>query len=1197
MADEDRGDAPADTDDAPGGLSILRAKNGSYATKQYSLGRNGKLRKSSYGNAKWFSVTTAKVGSIVELAAQLDRLQHDPHAFLVRGSLLPEADPQHTRRLLHPDPKDGYPASFRSACRQYLDIDFDGIPTPIGIDPVADPEGAIEYLIGLLPPEFQDATCWWQWTSSQGFKPDTLNARIYVYLDRPIPDEDLIRWARAINKAAGRKLIDDALYRAVQPHYVAAPIISGMPDPVPRRSGLRKGLDDAVALVLPEKTSATTAAEQSGEGIVFRETVGFEAYLGRIGDPDGFNLPIYKAIWSYVGSNGTAAATQEGRATLKARLKETIEAAAPGSRTQADIDRYASDAYLDSEISRVLARKEQDQPDQPEPPPPVPPHYPAEPLPLDQAKALLKETVVDWVGHAVTHDDGIQARQVGIKGAAGTGKTTVSRDVLEAFPETQAKSFYYFVPQHRLAKEFQREAEGGPLRVKVIQGRERKQADGSTLCAKADEAGKVAKAGFSVWESMCRRVDPETGQEEVCEHFATCPYVAQFDDPEPAVRIMAHEAMFLPRNSGLPKPDAVIIDESFHAKAVREANFELDRLNAGLPRNRKVGMGDLDKRDRIARVVRSALEAGDHPRDHGVTVEDCRFVATLEIGTVDGIGITPGMDHATQRKRLDGYRRSESLKLYRFWKILEVEIEREGPLRQIEFRPNWKRSRDDEEKDRIYLFWRRDLELPDVPVLVLDADLDPTIARKFLPRLEVVEVPVERCAEVIQVSDTACSRQRLLGGEKAPATEVSRAANRLADVQALFDVEAARGARVLLVTYKPVRARLKVPAGCAVDHYGNIRGTDDYKDFDTVIDGGREQPRVDAVEAQARALFADDPEPLILTGELMEVTRGYRMRDGSSVSGKVMVHVDPRVQAVLEQVRERGSGQTIDRLRLIHCLNPKRVIELSNVVLDLTVDRLTTWKEIMPSRLEQAAARGPAVPLSATELHRCFDDLWVSEVAAKFDLQRKVNGSKPHIEEFLYGKSTHLNRSTHLKVFYRRLGQKGRASPAIIRADAGDPRAALESVVGPVTWFELDEPVQAEMVATREISELAEVDEPDVDELDEPPRAVEHDLTSGGTSSRTASELNRDISHIDDAPPGGVEAPPAEEALPAADPVLDQLQRIIASAGRLADLSARLDYARPPRRWGDLSDALREQQWRTRMAALHELPMAAGGCR
>ena len=451
----------------PGGLSILRAKTGRYATKQYSLGRTGKLRKAGYGNEKWFSVTPAKVGGIDDLAALLGRLQHDPHAFVLRGALLPEADPQRTRRLLHPDPQDGHPATFRSADRQWAPLDFDGITAPATIDPVDDPEGAVEYLIGLLPPEFQDATCWWQWTSSQGFKPDTLNARIWFWLDRTIPDEDLARWAKAINKAAGRTLIDPALFRAVQPHYVAAPIISGMPDPVPRRSGLRKGLDDAVALVLPEK-SAATAAERSGEGIAFRETVGFEAHLGRIGGEDGFNRAIYKAMCSYVGSNGAAAGTPEGRAILKERLKEAIEAAPAGNRTPADIARYASDFYLDGEISRVVARKEQDQP---EPPAPAPPHYSAEPLSLDEAKTLLNQTLADWVGHAVTHDDGVQARQVGVQGAAGIGKSRAVLNALQAHPQAPGKHVYYFVPQHRLADEFQREAEGGLLRVQVIRGR------------------------------------------------------------------------------------------------------------------------------------------------------------------------------------------------------------------------------------------------------------------------------------------------------------------------------------------------------------------------------------------------------------------------------------------------------------------------------------------------------------------------------------------------------------------------------------------------------------------------------------------------------------------------------------------------------------------------------------------------------
>jgi hypothetical protein len=298
----------------------------------------------------------------------------------------------------------------------------------------------------------------------------------------------------------------------------------------------------------------------------------------------------------------------------------------------------------------------------------------------------------------------------------------------------------------------------------------------------------------------------------------------------------------------------------------------------------------------------------------------------------------------------------------------------------------------------------------------------------------------------------------------------------------------------------------------------------------------------------------------------MEQTRGYGVRDGSSVAGKVWVHPDPRVQAVIEQVRERETAQAIDRLRLIHRTVPARVIVLSNAVLDLTVDHLVTWKEIMPSRFEQAAARGPAMPLSASELARCFPDLWETEAVAKKDLQREATGyasydgetftsqselnrDKSPIEEFLYGKCPYLIRRGLLKIRYRRLGQRGRASPAAVRTDAADPRAALESVVGPVAWFEFEQ--ETEPVAATQAETPAE-----------------------------AEPVNTPVSQIDAEPVGD----------------LDQ-QRIDAFAGRLAELSARLEATQPPTRWGDSTDVLREQKWRARMSALHEIPMAAGGLR
>jgi hypothetical protein len=121
------------------------------------------------------------------------------------------------------------------------------------------------------------------------------------------------------------------------------------------------------------------------------------------------------------------------------------------------------------------------------------------------------------------------------------------------------------------------------------------------------------------------------------------------------------------------------------------------------------------------------------------------------------------------------------------------------------------------------------------------------------------------------------------------------------------------------------------------------------------------------------------------------------------------------------------------------------------------------------------------------------------------------------------------NRNSFNRARYRRAGQRC-PTPAVIRADAPDPRAALESVVGPIVWFEIEEVIQAE-------PEVQPVNTPEV--------------------------------QIDPSPP--VEAdrvvpfrPPAPPSPPTPPEVLESFSRVLADASRLADLSMRLEFFRPP---------------------------------
>jgi hypothetical protein len=332
-------------------LTLLTSVAGLHATKRLRQDRKtGKIVKTDYGREKHFRVRIVEFTSFAHFCRCLDRLTQCPFDFVIRGEPLPGTDLQKARRLVHQDPETGESATFTEAPRSWFAADLDKIPKPVAIDPVTDPDGAIEYLIGLLPPELHDASCWWQFTCSQNLPghEETLSARLWFCLLEPLDDAALTRWARAANRAAGTKLLDDALYRAVQPHYVAAPIFDNLPDPLPRRHGVRVGLDETVSLVIPEPVNDDPYV--AGDGYV---GLGVNGHLAEIGSERGFRAPMVSAVAAYYAANGPDADAE----LIKARVREAIDTALPNGRSEADLNRYRSDRHLGDIIAWVRARE------------------------------------------------------------------------------------------------------------------------------------------------------------------------------------------------------------------------------------------------------------------------------------------------------------------------------------------------------------------------------------------------------------------------------------------------------------------------------------------------------------------------------------------------------------------------------------------------------------------------------------------------------------------------------------------------------------------------------------------------------------------------------------------------------------------------------------------------------------------------
>ena len=366
-----------------------------------------------------------------------------------------------------------------------------------------------------------------------------------------------------------------------------------------------------------------------------------------------------------------------------------------------------------------------------------------------------------------------------------------------------------------------------------------------------------------------------------------------------------------------------------------------------------------------------------------------------------------------------------------------------------------------------------------MPALLLDADHDPLVGAATLATTRRIMILPIINAEVIQVRDTTGSKNKLL-----------ESVTRREQVLTLARHEAAQGRRVLIGTYKPVAELLRAALTGAPDvnihvaHFGAIRGLDGWKDFDTVIVAGREQPPPSAVENMARSLFGADPEPLLLTGEYVPQMRGHRTKDGRRTAIVVQVHPDPRVQALVEQTREREIEQMAGRLRLVHRDHPARVLLLTNLPTALPVDRFTTWEGIMPDRMEQAIMRGRGVlPLSYAELARAHPDLWATAKEAEHWLARK--GPQVPIRELYWNVGT---LSVATLVSYRRPGQR-RGSPhlAIVPGDVSLPATTapdLAPLLGAVEDVRIVEALQRPVTQPLPVVALPAVPSPELDAAD-----------------------------------------------------------------------------------------------------------------
>ena len=992
-------------------------------SKVFMRDDDNNIQKIGYDKCKEFKIKLREVGNIEDLSSLLLKIEKKSDLMVIRG--VPRSDVDQSKVVFRQtyDPRKGianHPAQekpFEDKPISWLMIDVDKQQLPSGMDLIKDTDMAIGQIVAQLPVEFKDVSYHWQLSSSAGiYNTDHISVHLWFWLSSPQTSLDLREWAKTFNLVKGHNLIDTALFQAVQAHYTSAPsLLNGISDPLNNRSGLTKcstqSVDIDVSIQAPAliQGSASPPDEQGGRRLLYQPTTtGFDNILATMGDnKEGFYTPILRAVASFMSTNGGPMSSDDCAALNQAIREQASTANKTASRlSDGSLAKYLSDSHLDKMIIDTASKLDFGSTS-------MPPHFDTKRLSLLEAETKLHDTI-DQFTTSVLHLNQHETPSIAIRASAGLGKTS---SIITRCLDSGAFSgnIEFYVPSHALSAELEIDLKkaldidlseyeiDGFSRIKVIAGRSQVTKNDVPLCLKSTQADKVGKLGLSVQQTLCKDPGGNT-----CEFYNGCLYQKQFvdealpvsknpaiaaeievrggltmiEDFRPAVRVMAHNHLFLHTRDNLPTPELIIIDESFFSVGIEQIDIEILEL--------LMSEGDIPKTVLNALLTKKPLFA--QLRSLGVTPQQLRAEADKYDQTT-ALSINPSTSISDQDKSINQAESGSTLGSMFNTLADEMSLFDRGICHSVRLAGEGKDA-------YIKLSRRMPLAIPrDVPVLFIDADLNKNILDQFRGGVPVVDIPVERICTVVQVTDKTFSLNDM----------TSTSSSTLFDQTEDFVQRIIKTGSTLIVTNKAVRLKLtsesasNIPKigsyqGASIIHFGNLRGLNEFKEFENVIIIGRNEVPQDAIEHIAGGMWWDSLDELGLSAYsddgLTYANRGYCDHQSSGKYSGTRVHPDKRVQMIQEQKRECETTQAIDRLRLLRPNTEgcdRKVFVLSSVPLDLAVDHLISWKKLQ-NFIGCWKVGGGIVPLNTQHLTKVCGvdrsdstlDTWVSSFRSMF---------------------------------------------------------------------------------------------------------------------------------------------------------------------------------------------------------------------
>lgn len=921
----------------PKAVTLIQSADGKHLCKTYIQG----CQVQPYDNVFRYKSMTWIFKTIDDLATLLEEAAEHPTVAVIRGAIKPHFDENepHVRRTK--DRGDRWGAPYRDVPRSFFMADIDGACIE-GLSVLKDPVGTIRHVLKTkLPPELQDVDCVIQLSSSAGLLDSkfetwrfgdgpTISLHVFFLLDHPVAEKRL-------RYALKQWDLDPSLAGAVQLHYIANPLFfrqkgcfdeAPIEDKIEQRWFVIKGSRPVVRLAdLPSfaaKNSSAGKRKPSRTGASRprprrhskrRSFVELVAAIGKDGD-------YYEAALAAV-HHATMRLLDDDWLENRQRIFDRLDVSASPDLHKSDLDRYRD---------WCLSERENLQTWQDEIPDPYRDHDFAQQK-VESARSRLGEDIERWflgADRQRAFSDEAQRPPFNaiVRSSPGLGKTTAV--LKEAAKRRFPLDFY--IASHRDGEERQRELDvfascrttpvpiatkslslKRPLSI-VERGRTARdpleRLDASPLmCGRVEAFKAVLASGVdSPRKVMC----------DSCPLRGDCGSYAQLEGIK-AVR-SGRGVVF--------SPHAYSIKQRRHHDG-RAAVIDEDAISQHWTREPGPKLANLDPK--VAKAVTSDRPILSLVRQLGSRRKAAKYLRLL-------LKMQPRL----RKDYVSGDMRDEKI----------IEVTKEATTR-TQFRrlytallraviAGWTRADHIEiDNGRVWIYSFSESRLdPETPLLILDATARPELLEAVYQRdFEIIGEQLPERLDITRVRTTGSKAALYLWSDE---SDIADMASELAKF--------AKDKPCLVVVHKSHRGAWQktLPDNFEIEHFGNLRGTNEFAKFDHAVIVGRQQPPPQTFIRQAAALRLargdlELPKP---SADLEQAKSGYFYHPETGQE----FHPDPVVEALRWSACEGEIIQAVGRLR--SSIQPT----LKNLLLvtDLSIPGLVPARTIRLSELRTA---------------------------------------------------------------------------------------------------------------------------------------------------------------------------------------------------------------------------------------------------